>query len=92
MPGRYMLAFISPDDASCGFTDFYSLSLNAGKDEVKVAERIVEYLLSDSAQECLYIQNGLLAFPVNKNAMTVYSNVYDEFSELKEIEKYNFVN
>lgn len=63
------------------FTDMYSIDKNATDDEQEAAFVLLRYMLDDSAQQTLHIQNKS-ALPLNKSA-------YEQF--VTNNEKYEFI-
>lgn len=76
LPGRYRLLSANLKNAAVKLTNHWSLAPTEDSDEAKCAQRFLEYLLSDNAQDYLYIRNEIPGLPVNKNALSIYKDVY----------------
>jgi len=79
LPGRYRLVYIDTDAPEAKFAELWSVNINAGRDERTAAERLLQFLLSDSAQDTLHIQNRSGSLPINRNVLGVFGDVYDDF-------------
>jgi serine/threonine protein kinase len=90
LPAQYKLAYIDSPNILGEFADLWSLNA-CDADEQKAAERLLEYMLSDNAQDILCVRNAGRALPVNRSALGVFCEVYNDFSGFFEnIDDYNF--
>ena len=76
LPGRY--ALVAPDSAAATFTDLWSIG-EYTKDQQKAAARLLEYMLSERAQDLLFIQRRCGAVPLNRNSVKAFCDVYTDF-------------
>ncbi len=90
LAGKYRITTMKNEEAY--FTDYVSLNKNASDDEKTVAIRFLAYLLSDHAQEALYVKGGSGAIPVNISAAEVFADVYSELAPLFPIDKKAILN
>ena len=90
LPARYNLIRVETDDVFAEFTDLWSIN-QCSKNERKVAERFLRYLVSDNAQDYLYIRGHSRNLPINKYVLGVFCEVYDDFEDFfVDIESYKF--
>jgi serine/threonine protein kinase len=78
LPARYRLLYLDRKDVVARFTDMWSAVPCAG-DERKCVLRLLEYMLSDNAQDYLHLRRQSGALPVNKRALAAYCEVYTDF-------------
>lgn len=76
LPGQYRLLAVDVKDAAVRLGHCWSWRDTGEPDAAKVAQRFLEYLLSDNAQDYLFVRNETPGLPVNKNALAVYTDVY----------------
>ena len=81
LPGQYRLLAADVKDAAAELEYFWSLGDVKDSDAAKVAQRFLEYLLSDNAQDHLFVRNETPGLPLNKNALSVYTDVYQNDME-----------
>jgi len=55
-----------------------------GRNKEKAAKALLEYLLTDAAQDILHVQNQSTYMPVSENAWKEFIRVYGEFEYLKK--------
>lgn len=90
MPARYKLLYIDAETVHAEFNGLWSL-LPCEGDERKACERLLRYLLSETAQDQLHIRNQSGALPLNKPILESYKNVYREFGGFfANIDSYSF--
>ena len=90
MPARYKLLYIDSKAIHAEFNNVWSL-LPCEGNERKAGERLLQYLLSENAQDQLHIRNQSGALPLNKTILKLYGNVYQEFDGFfTKIESYSF--
>ncbi len=92
LAGKYQLSGIDSAEQYGHFTDTVCINKNATKNQKKVAETFVAYLLSDYAQETLYVKYGDGSLPINKNILDIFSDVYSELSVVIPLEDYCKIN
>lgn len=78
MPVRYKLLYIDSETIRAKFSSLWSLLPCEGA-ERKACERLLRYLLSETAQDHLHIRNQSGALPLNKSILESYKIVYREF-------------
>ncbi|MDR1217660.1 MAG: protein kinase [Oscillospiraceae bacterium] len=78
LPARYRLLYLDKKGVVARFTDMWSAA-PSGNDERKCALRLLEYMLSDNAQDYLHLRRQSGALPVNKRALAAYCEVYTDF-------------
>lgn len=81
LPGIYSI--IVPE-ADCSYYSYSSLwSVNQTDDDCQtVAEAFLEYLISDLAQDYIYIQERNSGLPVTESALQDYIGVYGELADV----------
>ena len=90
MPARYKLLYIDSETIHAEFSNLWSL-LPCEGNERKACERLLKYLLSETAQDHLHIQNQSGALPLNKSILELYENVYHEYDGFfAKIDSYSF--
>jgi serine/threonine protein kinase len=88
LPGRYEL--LPAQGGAAQFSDLWSIG-NCDKDQLKAAQRLLEFFLSDNAQDHLFIQQRSGAVPLNKQVLQEYCAVYSDFDGFfTSIDKYTF--
>lgn len=88
IPGRYTVQM--PDDGeACYFTEVWSVNQKS-KAEIEAAKVWLTFLLTDSAQDVLHVQNRSGSLPVNCNVLDVFCRVYDELEFINETTMYKF--
>jgi len=80
LPGRYRLVYVDTDAPAAQFAELWSISLHAGRNERRAAERLLLFMLSESAQDILHIQNRSGSLPINRSVLEVFSEVHDDFN------------
>ncbi len=81
LAGRYQM--LEATDRKVVFTEYFSVYKRTANKE-KAAMALLEYLLTDAAQDILHVQNHSGRMPINKNAWSAYLGVYKEFEYLRE--------
>lgn len=86
MAGKYHLVVLESQDfeqtSDSGFCYEWSI-MSSDEDEIKVAKRLLEFMLSDYAQSELLINPNRNMLPVNKNTLsTVVNDIFNELSEI----------
>ena len=90
LPARYKLLRVDSDYLYGTFSDMWSIGGGGGKAK-KAAEAFMLFMLSDYAQDYLFVQNRNEALPINSNVLELYSNVYNDFEDFfTNIDRYNF--
>ena len=91
LPARYKLLFVDSDAVIGSFSDLWSIGI-CGDNERKAAERLLLFMLSDYAQDYLYVRNRSEALPINKNILNLYSSIYNDFDGFfNNIRNYEFI-
>lgn len=81
MAGIYKMELLTGKDVVGSFKDCYSIDKNASDAEKAAAIQVMVYLLTDTAQDICYVQNGTY-LPLNKSVYGAYVGVNTEFEEL----------
>jgi len=94
LAGLYRLLRLEGDSVECQFKDIWSVGAARNVDERKAAMKLLEYMLSDNAQDCLYIrirnQTGII--PLNKAILEIFADGYTEFDGFFDrIDSFTFV-
>lgn len=79
--GRYQICSAEEQYAVCA--ELFSVYRNSVNKE-KAALSLLEYMLTDSAQDMLHLQNYSSYMPMNENVLQTYFEIYSELSYLKE--------
>ena len=92
LPGIYILTLPEDTEGLTGtFTNLWSIREGVQPKEMAAAIRLMYYLLSDTAQDYLTVQNDN-NLPLNRNVMTVFLEVNGDFDGMEEyIDKLTFV-
>jgi hypothetical protein len=91
LAGRYRLLYIDTDSPEASFSELWSISRYAAGSELLAAERFLNFMLRDSAQDILHIRNRSGALPINQNVLRVFSEVHHDFDSFFEnIDSYVF--
>lgn len=89
-PGLYKMLFVSDTvfgENQTGFESEWSI-ITDDKDDYKIAEKFLEFLLSDYSQDILFIQSNRNALPLNRQALEYYANeINSEFAPIIDIVK-----
>lgn len=78
--GRYQL--FEPEYKRSHLAEEFSIYKRSGN-KLKAAEALLEYMLTDAAQDALHVQNQSSYMPISENAFLEYLQVYSEFEYLK---------
>lgn len=89
LPAKYK---IEPSAGKCEFTELWSIG-KCDENQLKVAQRLLIFMLSDNAQDYLHIRYQSNSLPLNKQTLTVFSTeVYSEFRDFfKNVDDYDFM-
>jgi len=79
LPARYKLLRIDSSDILASFCDMWSIG-KCDNNELKAAQRLLVFMLSDNAQDYLHIRNRDGALPINKDVLDVFVSVYSDFN------------
>ncbi len=82
LPGIYEVLPV-PGGLVAKYNQVWSVDGNARKLDQEAANRILYYFLGESAQDVLHLQNDS-SLPLNKNILSTYMEVNQEFAFLKE--------
>ena len=90
LPARYRLVYVDVERPLARFSHMWSMSESSRSERI-VAERFLEYMLSENAQDLLHLRNRSGALPINRYVLELFSEVHDDFSGFfHNIEKYRF--
>ena len=92
LPGIYILTLPEDTEGLTGtFTNLWSIREGVQPKEMAAAIRLMYYLLSDTAQDYLTVQNDN-NLPLNRNVMKVFLEVNGDFEGMEDyIDKLTFV-
>lgn len=77
LPCEYALLPYKSKDVNITFTSIWSVCADAEEAEILAAERLLYFYIGEKAQVFLHI-NKKEAFPLNKNVLSIYSDIYPE--------------
>lgn len=80
LPARYNMLPLEGSGIPGRFSYLWSIN-NGTKNENKAANRLLQYMLSENAQDQLHIQNTSNYLPLNKNTLSVLESVYLDYSK-----------
>ena len=90
MAGYFKVNFLTEDGTVGYFSNCFSIADDASLDEKAAATQILVYLLSDTGQDVINIQNDK-GIPFNKNVYKTYINVNPQYEKLsKSFDKVTF--
>jgi serine/threonine protein kinase len=90
LPARYRLLRIDAQRVECSFRDLWSIS-NSAANERRAAEWLLLFMLSENAQDFLYIRNSTGALPLRRAGLQTFVEVHTDFIGFFEnIESYTF--
>ena len=90
LPARYAVLPVDSKQVQGSFSDLWSIG-SCDKNQLKAAERLLLFMLSDNAQDILHIRRRGGAVPVNQKAVQVFSTVYSDFDGFFDnLDKYQF--
>ena len=91
LPARYRIIRIDAPSILAYYAETYSIKAGITENERKVSEAFLRFMLSDSAQDYLYIQNWTGILPLNKSVLEVLETVYSDFdSYFDNMSNYDF--
>lgn len=82
LPARFKMLYVDGNSIDCCYSNCWSMGDNGDEDDERIAERFLEFMLSDNSQDFFYIRHKNNALPINKKAFEVYKEVYSEFGTL----------
>lgn len=88
--GRYELALPDNEELPVEFIHTWSVSSRATTAQQNAGIRLLYYLLSEQAQDILYVQ-GEDGFPIYTDMLELYISIYPEMSILDELDKKKYV-
>ncbi len=91
LPARYRLIRIDAPAISACFAETYSIKADVTDTEATVSKVFLQFMLSDSAQDYLCIQNWTGILPLNKSVLGVLEAVYSDMDGIFEnMDNYKF--
>ena len=78
LAGVYEIELLAADGMAGSFKDYFSISAEAGDAEKAAAIQVLVYLLTDTAQDVRYVQNGTY-LPLHKSVYAAYVDINGEF-------------
>ncbi len=84
LPARYRLIRIDAPAISACFAETYSIKADVTDTEATVSKVFLQFMLSDSAQDYLCIQNWTGILPLNKSVLGVLEAVYSDMDGIFE--------
>jgi len=92
MPARYRIVSCETQVMPAYISETYSIKANISKEEEKIARAFLHFMLSDSSQDYLYIQNWTGDLPLNKGVLGVLESVYNDFENIFDnADGYSFI-
>lgn len=92
LQGYFKMVPISSDNLACDFANYWSVS-KSGENEELAAKALLEYMLSNYAQDRYYLQTNLPGLPLEKGALQAYPEIHRPFEEfLENLSSYSFDN
>lgn len=82
LPARFRMLPLAKDSIPCSFSDCWSLGDRTDSNEELTAQYFLEFMLSDPAQDILYIRGRTGALPINRYALQEYCVIYPEMDAL----------
>ena len=90
LAGVYQIELLNEEGMTGSFKDCFSISAKATAQEQAAAVQVLVYLLTDTAQDVRYVQNGVY-LPLHKSVYAAYVDINKEFEGMEEgFEKLNF--
>ena len=89
MQGQYKVIEYDREELYCRFGDVFTTSSNNPKNE-KAIVKFLEFMLKESEQDKLHIQNESAYLPVNDKVLDVYVTVNNDFAGIFD-DKENFI-
>lgn len=92
LPGYFSVERTDVDRVICSFSNYWSVS-ECEDSEESVAKEVLAYLLSNYAQDRYYLQTGNPGLPLERTALTDYSDVrwiFSDFLSEQSIRRYTF--
>jgi serine/threonine protein kinase len=92
LPGLYRLESAVADTAGarCVFTNLWSIG-SCSQEQLATARRLLQFMYSDNAQDYLHIRYSDGALPINRNDLSLYGEVYNDFAGFFDAaEDFNF--
>lgn len=83
LAGVYEMELLTEKNTVASFKDCYSIAESATEAEKAAAVQVLVYMLTDTAQDICYVQNGEY-LPVNKSVYSAYVGVNTEFEGLSQ--------
>ena len=78
LPASYKLLRVESTSVPAMFRDLWSIS-DGSENERAAAERLLESMLSDYAQDYMYLRSQSGTLPINVNVLDLFCGVYNEF-------------
>ncbi len=69
------------------YDSFWSVYDSSSEDENEAAEEFLSFMLTETAQNEIYLKDHGKALPINKDSMAAFTGTYGDFSFLTEKEK-----
>jgi hypothetical protein len=91
LPGLYTISPVLGQEVLCEFSELWSIG-QCDEDQLKAAQRLLAFFLSDNAQDFLHIRYQSNSLPLNRETLKIFSqDVYSEFSDFfKNVDGYTF--
>ena len=92
LPGYFSVEKTDVDRVICSFSNYWSVS-ECEDSEESAAKEVLAYLLSNYAQDRYYLQTGNPGLPLERTALTDYSDVrwiFSDFLSEQSISRYTF--
>uniref|UniRef100_I5AXF2 non-specific serine/threonine protein kinase n=1 Tax=Eubacterium cellulosolvens (strain ATCC 43171 / JCM 9499 / 6) TaxID=633697 RepID=I5AXF2_EUBC6 len=80
LPGYFAMIPISTSRVTCSFENYWSLADGQSENQRAASQEVLAYLLSNYAQDRLYLQTDNGGLPIDKAGLEAYSDVRHAFS------------
>nr|WP_081794731.1 serine/threonine-protein kinase [[Eubacterium] cellulosolvens] len=82
LPGYFAMIPVSTSHVKCSFENYWSLADGQSENQRAAAEEVLAYLLSNYAQDRLYLQTDNGGLPMDKAGLEAYGEVRHAFSRV----------
>ena len=78
MPAQYAVLPCDSSEIHCVYSNVWTTN-KINRDEDKAAARFLNYMITNQAQDILYLENRNESFPINDETLESYVGVHDKF-------------
>ncbi len=81
LPAQYKIMYCDANEINCVYENVWAAN---SKDDYHdmVLQRIMEFMLTDNAQDILHVRNKSGSLPLNDNALDVYVSVFSDYEKI----------